>query len=213
MPMEAALEHGAWLGYAPRIVAAPAPIIEEETLAAWMARYVAGDANAFHAIYRSISPRLFGYLVGLLADRAAAEDVLQQTFVRLHEARGSYVAGADPAPWIFTIGHRLALDELRRRKRAKVRLAAVDEHLPEPPAELDGSRADAQEVPDERIALTLGLLEQLPEAQRAAILLTKVEGRSLAEAAAITGSTVGAMKVRAHRAYATLRKLVNKVTT
>ena len=205
------MEQGAWLGYAPRVVPEPARSEEPVALAEQMARYAAGDANAFHLLYRTLSPRLFGYLVGLLTDRAAAEDVLQQTFIRVHEARASYVAGADPAPWIFTIGHRLALDELRRRKRTKVRLAAAEERLPEPPADLDGSRAGSHDEPDERIEVTLGLLEQLPEAQRAAILLTKVEGRSLAEAAAITGTTVGAMKVRAHRAYVMLRKLVGKV--
>jgi RNA polymerase sigma-70 factor (ECF subfamily) len=211
-----ALAVGAWpgVGYAAVRVVEPEPTeasgAEAGALASAMARYVAGETAAFRELYRALAPRLFGYLVGLIGDRAAAEDVLQQTFIRLHEARAHYVAGADPAPWIFTIAHRLALDELRRRRRARVRLAVGDERLPEPRAELDGSGEGVAEVPDERIAVTLDLLGQLPENQRIAIMLTKVEGRSLAEAAEITGSTVSAIKLRAHRAYVTLRKLLAK---
>jgi RNA polymerase sigma-70 factor (ECF subfamily) len=209
--MSLQVEHSAAVGYPPWLVmpsnpAVPSPREEDER--ALMERYAGGDAEAFHALYKSISPRLFGYLSGLLGERVAAEDVLQLTFIRLHEARDQYVRGADPAPWIFTIGHRLALDELRRRKRARVRLAA--ESPPEAHAELDGSQEGSAEQPDERIAVTLALLQQLPESQRTAILLTKVEGRSLAEAAEITGATVSAIKLRAHRAYVTLRKLLGK---
>lgn len=202
-----AMESSYELGYAPRAV------VDDDEIASMrqaMERYAGGDVAAFHTLYRAISPRLLGYLAGLLGDRAAAEDALQQTFIRLHEARSSYVQGADPAPWIFTIGHRLALDELRRRKRARVRLAGAEERLPEPRADLDGSKEGSVDVPDERIEVTLALVQQLPLAQRAAIMLTKVEGRSLAEAAAITGTTVSAIKLRAHRAYVTLRKRVGK---
>ncbi len=183
---------------------------EEPALVDWMGRYADGEADAFQSLYRALAPRLLAYLVGILADRAASEDALQHTFIRLHESRHLYVRGADPAPWIFTIAHRVALDELRRRKRSKVRLGVAEESVPEPRADLDGSREGSAEVPDERIEVTLGLLHLLPEAQRAAILLTKVEGRSLSEAAAITGTTVTAIKLRAHRAYVTLRKLFGK---
>ena len=182
-------------------------------LADAMARYAAGDAGAFDVLYRALAPRLLGYLNGLLGDRAAAEDALQQTFVRVHEARAAYVEGADPAPWIFTIGHRVALDELRRKKRARVRLAHTGERLPEPAADLDGTAAGSTRVPDERLQVTLASVATLPESQRAALLLTKVEGRSVAEAAAICGTTAGAVKLRAHRAYVSLRKLLGKEPT
>lgn len=189
---------------------ARASVPSAEDLPAWMERYAAGDPAAFPAIYRALAPRVFGYLMGLVGDRAAAEDVLQQTFIRLHEARGQYVRGADPAPWIFTIAHRLALDELRKRRRARVRLAHGEEKLPEPRADLEGRREGTAEVRDERIDVTLSLLDQLPASQRAALLLTKVEGRSIAEAAQISGTTATAIKLRAHRAYVTLRNLLGK---
>ncbi len=178
-------------------------------LSEWMARYAGGDADAFQALYASLAPRVFGYLCGLIGDRAAAEDALQRTFLRLHAARDGYVRGADPAPWIFTIAHRVALDELRRRRRARVRLAGSDERLPEPRADLAGNpEADAAEPVDERLRVTIELLQRLPENQRAALILTKIEGRTHAEAAAITGATIAAIKLRAHRAYVTLRRLL-----
>jgi RNA polymerase sigma-70 factor, ECF subfamily len=205
------------LGYAPALLAhesASAGTDDQPALAALMERYAAGDATAFDALYAALSPRLFGYLLRLIGDRAAAEDALQQTFIRLHEARGAYVRGADPAPWLFTIAHRVALDELRRRKRARVRLAHEGERLPDPRAEMDGSREGAApEAPDERIQVTLELLQKLPEQQRAALVLTKLEGRSLAEAAAISGTTSTAIKLRAHRAYVRLRELLGKTSS
>jgi len=180
-----------------------------------MARYCAGDAAAFQALYALLAPRLLGYLFGLLRDRAAAEDTLQLTFLKLHEARAAYVGGANPIPWLYTIAHRTALDELRKRKRARVRLTN-DGALPaEPAAHVTGVAAETQQDeasrPDAEAARgALAALDQLPENQREALLLTKVHGRSTAEAARIAGTTPGAIKQRAHRAYLTLRKVLGQ---
>ncbi len=182
---------------------------ESEGLTAAMARYCDGDAAAFHVLYQQVAPRLLGYLTGLIGERAAAEDLLQLTFMKLHEARAVYVRGADPVPWLYTIAHRTFLDESRRRKRARVRL--TDEgQLPEPTfADLAGSgEGDGAAVDPELSKVTLGALAHLPASQREALVLTKVHGHSVAEAAAIVGTTPGAIKLRAHRAYVTLRRLL-----
>ena len=63
-----------------------------------MARYCRGDAAAFQRLYALLAPRILAYLTGLLGDKAAAEDMLQLTFLKVHEARGSYVLGANPIP-------------------------------------------------------------------------------------------------------------------
>ena len=177
-----------------------------------MARYCAGDAAAFHKLYGLLAPRILAYLRGLLmGDQAAAEDMLQLTFLKVHEARDTYVRGANPIPWIYTIAHRTTLDELRKRKRSRVRLTKDGEVGSEPAAALSGAAADAEnDVDREAIAGALAALEHLPENQREALLLTKVHGRSHAEAAQITGTTPGAIKLRAHRAYVTLRQLLAK---
>jgi RNA polymerase sigma-70 factor (ECF subfamily) len=182
--------------------------------AALMNRYCDGEAAAFSALYQRLAPRILAYLVGLIGERAAADDILQLTFLKLHEARDQYVRGANPIPWLYTIAHRTCLDELRRRKRSKVKLT-TDGDLPmtrEPRAALDGSSEEqAQRRQEEAMAtIPLSVLEQLPENQREALILTKLHGHSHAEAAQISGTTPGAIKLRAHRAYESLRRLLGK---
>ncbi len=176
-----------------------------------MARYCDGDRAAFDALYVEVAPRLLGFLQKLVGDRALAEDVLQETLLKLHEARGFYVRGADPVPWMFTIARHTAFDELRRRKRAKVRLVGDEDRAPpEPRADPSGAPELSRGNEDPAGAEALAALDSLPAPQRQALLLTKVEGLSQAEAAARAGTTPGAIKLRAHRAYVALRKLVRR---
>src|SRR5262245_20896744 len=180
-----------------------------------MARYCRGDAAAFQRLYELLAARILAYLTGLLGDRAAAEDMLQLAFLKVHEARSTYVLGANPIPWIYTIAHRTALDEIRKRKRSRVRLAREGEAVAEPTAHITGVAADAHPDPGDRpdaaaAAGALAALAKLPENQRQALILTKVHGRSIADAAMITGSTPGAIKQRAHRAYVTLRQMLGR---
>jgi RNA polymerase sigma-70 factor (ECF subfamily) len=179
-----------------------------------MEQYCDGDASAFRALYALVAPRLLGYLVKMARERAVAEDLLQLTFMKLHRARAAYVRGADPLPWIYSIAHRTFLDEARRRKRAVVRVGEGDE-LPEQQADLRGEtdeRRDDPRVDPELVKAALDALAQLPEQQREAVVLTKLDGKSVAEAAEIAGTTVGAMKVRAHRGYEALRKVLGRDT-
>ena len=189
-----------------------------------MNRYCQGETMAFHRLYALLAPRILAYLWGLIGEKAAAEDLLQQTFLKVHEARGAYVRGANPIPWIYTIAHRTCLDEMRKRKRSRVRLTRDGELSThpgdEPAADLRGAAVAAGQRPDGdgggagdndrdgAAAVAMAALDHLPESQRQALILTKVHGRSHAEAAMITGTTPGAIKLRAHRAYVTLRQLM-----
>ncbi|MBA3501495.1 MAG: RNA polymerase sigma factor [Myxococcota bacterium] len=177
-----------------------------------MARYCDGEASGFRELYALVSPRLLGYLMKMARSRAVAEDLLQQTFMKVHRARATYIRGADPVPWIYSIAHRTFLDEARRQKRAVVRVGDGDE-LPEQQADLMGDLAERRDEPradPELVQATLDALAELPAQQREAVVLTKLDGKSVAEAAEIAGTTVGAMKVRAHRGYETLRKLLRR---
>ena len=193
---------------------------EAQQAVAAMERYCRGEAAAFHELYALLAPRILAYLRGLLGDRAAAEDALQLTFLKVHEARATYLRGANPIPWIYTIAHRTSLDEIRKRKkRSRVRLSphgTPGAAGAEPTAHITGVAADQHADQAERQDATsaaagaLAALAELPENQPQALLLTKVHGRSIAEAAMITRSTQGAIKQRAHRAYVTLRRLLGK---
>jgi RNA polymerase sigma-70 factor, ECF subfamily len=181
--------------------------VGEATATELMARYCDGDAVAFQELYGMVAARLLGYLVGLVGERPAAEDLLQQTFLKLHEARDGYVRGADPLPWLFTIAHRTFLDEARRRKRTRARFVQDEQQaasVPAPPAS-DGEEQGFSQV-------TLAALATLPQNQREALLLVKIHGHSVNEAAQITGTTAGAVKIRAHRAYVALRKILGRPT-
>ena len=177
-----------------------------------MARYCDGDASAFRELHAAVAPRLLGYLVKMAQDRARAEDLVQQTFLKVHRSRGAYVRGADPVPWIYAIAHRTFLDAARKDRRAIVRVDDDDE-LPELRADLRGDTDERRDEPrahPELVQAALDALAQLPAAQREAVVLTKLDGKSVAEAAEIAGTTVGAMKVRAHRGYEALRRLLGR---
>jgi RNA polymerase sigma-70 factor (ECF subfamily) len=180
--------------------------------AALMERYCDGDASAFRGLYAVAAPRLLGYLMCLTRDRAMAEELLQQTFIKLHQARASYLRGADPIPWLYTIAHRTCLDELRRAKRSPVKLSREGGVLPEASATLQGGAEGTEpRFAEATIAVVLEALERLPEIHRVAVVLTKIQGKTTAEAAEILGTTPGAVKLRAHRGYVMLREMLSEL--
>ncbi len=169
-----------------------------------MARYCDGEAVAFRELYAHVSPQLYGYLVKICRQRALAADLLQLTFLKVHRARAAYIRGADPLPWVYAIAHRTFIDEMRRQQRDAVRLG--NDNDPEQAPALAGDERDDGD--SERVSAALSALSRLPQEQRQAVVLTKLEGKTLAEAAEIAGTSVGAMKVRAHRGYKALRTLL-----
>ena len=169
-----------------------------------MAAYAAGDLRAFDLLFAALAPRLLSFFLRSTRDRSAAEDLLQVTFTRLHAARGSYRRGAPVRPWLFTIAARVRADELRRRYRQRARdEAAYDEHSEAAP-EFDVMQAD-QNGRDERVRQAL---DRLPESQRIVLHLHRFEDMSFGQIAQVLELKEGAVRVRAFRAYETLRKLL-----
>jgi len=166
-----------------------------------MDRYAAGDDAAFARLYDALAPRLYGFLLRQLRDKTHAEDVLQQAMLHIHCARASYVTGAQVVPWAFAIARNLVVDAHRRGRRE----TTIDVDDP------SNDRPSLDPMPDDvlRAKQAARVLEQalarIPESQRLAFELLKYDGLSLAEAAEVLGTSVGAVKVRAHRTYAALR--------
>lgn len=172
-----------------------------------MGRYCDGDARAFRELYALISPRLFGYLVKISRHRTLAADLLQQTFMKVHRSRAAYIRGADPEPWFYAIAHRTFIDEVRKQQRDIVRLG--EDRDPDASVGLTGeSDEHAGPADPELVTAAMSALALLPQDQRQAVVLTKLQGRTLAEAAEIAGTSVTAMKVRAHRGYKALRGML-----
>jgi RNA polymerase sigma-70 factor (ECF subfamily) len=175
-----------------------------------MARYAAGDDAAFADVYDAIAPRVFAYLERQTRDSARSEDLLQQTFLQMHRARGTFITGSAVLPWAFAIARRLLIDELRRDRRNV--LSGAKELFDESPYAATDDSPDGF-VEADQLARRLDLeLRRLPESQRAAFELIRLDGLSLAEAAEALGATVSAVKLRAHRAYVALRAVIEDIS-
>jgi RNA polymerase sigma-70 factor (ECF subfamily) len=175
-----------------------------------MERYGRGDDAAFAVVYDAVAPRLYGYLLRQTHDSARAEDILQQTLLQMHRARGRFIPGAEVTPWAFAIARRLLIDSARRRKR-EVLVPTSDDEGETEVARSNEPAADALVAADQLARRIERELVRLPEAQRVAFELVKQEGLSLAEAAQVLGTTVAAVKLRAHRAYEALRAVLGDV--
>jgi RNA polymerase sigma-70 factor (ECF subfamily) len=113
----------------------PTPHFDDLTPA--MGRYVGGDRSAFGVIYRRLAPWLRLHLRKLLAGRSddqLIDDLMQTTFLKLHDLRHTWVKGSPVAPWVLVIARHLAIDELRRHR------FAASEQVPEPVASSEPSQ-------------------------------------------------------------------------
>ena len=177
-----------------------------------MERYSNGDEAAFAELYDVVAPRLLGFLRKAMRDDSAAEDLMQQTLLQMHRARGSFIPGAAVMPWAFAIARRLIIDSARRR-RVERRLfsdaPADDERVTFQPAAAMATADDLLHA--RRLELRVQRrLESLPETQRTAYRLLQQEGLSLKRAAEVLGTSVTAVKLRAHRAYQALRVVLRE---
>jgi len=166
-----------------------------------MARFCQGEAAAFDALFQRYSRPVHGYLTRLTGSAAAADDLVQLTFLSLVRARGRFQPGARLKPWLYAIATNAARDNQRRNKRPE-ELTAEGELPTAVAAEAPGPRDTGLERTVQRA------LELLPEGQRVPIMLHRFEGMSFAEIAESMGLTESAVKVRAHRGYARLRELL-----
>lgn len=168
-----------------------------------MDRYARGEDDAFGEVYDLVSPRLLGYLTRQTRDAALAEDLVQQTLLRIHRARGRFLPGAAVIPWAMAIARRLLIDHLRHRRGDRLTSSLEEESYAEPP---DPAPTAVDLVVANDLARRIRTaVATLPPAQREAFELIKEDELSLAEAAAVLGTTVTAVKLRAHRAYQALR--------
>ena len=164
----------------------------------WMERYQQADPEAPGALIGALSPALLRFFRSQAASREQADDLLQETWMRIHRVRHTYRPGEPVLPWIYAIARRVRIDGYRRSRRITAHEVAMD-ILPEPPARVE--QRDTSPCFDTLVAA-------LPDAQREVLTMLKVGGLSLEEVAGATSSTVGAVKQKAHRAYGRLRQLL-----
>ncbi|NPA30796.1 MAG: sigma-70 family RNA polymerase sigma factor [Chloroflexi bacterium] len=153
----------------------------------------AGDALAFQALYQRYARRLYAFFLGYTGDAGLAEELVNDTFVRVWRGLPHYREEGHFRAWLFRIARNIATDAHRRRKRrpAEVPLAEADRDpaLAVPPADAGPRLADIEAV-----------LHTLPPDYRLVLLLRFIEGLSAAEVARIMERSPEAVRVLQYRA-------------
>lgn len=192
-----------------------APVAEEaaDPGAALLARHLAGDAGAFPALVRVYQSSMYGFFLRSV-DRAAADDLFQETFMRVHKDARRYEPRRPFRVWLFTIAHNLVRSHHRKRVVRRVLVdwwvggAGGNEGRPMDPPD---RRPIADEVADtrEKLRWLEGALRELPERVREALVLTQIEGLSMEQAAEVMGAPVATIKTwifRGRNALASARR-------
>lgn len=160
-----------------------------------------GDEEAYESLLRAILPLLRAITARRLGDLSSVEDVVQTVLLSIHRSRHTYDPARPFGPWLRAIARNAAIDALRTRTRRIRREVALEEP----------DQVMAPGAPDNELPLSPELsdaLDALPAKQREAVELLHIEQLSVIEAAERAGTSPGALKVRAHRGYTALRKLL-----
>jgi RNA polymerase sigma-70 factor (ECF subfamily) len=167
-----------------------------------MSRYADGDERAFAEVFRGLSSRIQAFLQRLSGRRDLADDLTQETFLRMHRARGSFARGRSVLPWAYAIARNCYIDHAR--SKSKLALSSSEDAVFEVAA---GPEASAEEaVVAKRSAETVErVLASMTMARREAFVLLRYEGLSVEAAAQVLGISEGAVKLRAFHAYEILR--------
>ena len=164
-----------------------------------MHRFRQGDLDAFEALFREHQRPVYGWILRIVRNTAAADDLTVETFWRIHRAHDRFQPEYPFGPWARRIATRVALDWLRAQ-RPEVEL--TEEMAGALPSASKGNPGIAAEI-RRKTALAFG---RLPPSLRAAAILAVVEEQPHKEVAAALGITAGAVKLRVFRALRLLRK-------
>ncbi len=168
---------------------------DEQRWSAWMTHALDGDRQVYAKLMGELGGVIESYLrarFGSSAESDFLEDCVQEAMLTLHRVRHTWDRNLPFRPWLFAVVRHKVIDLLRRRAVRRTEPLAADELAPlyEPSSRLDGAR----------------LLDALEPAYREALVLTKLEGYSLEEAAERVGVSAGAMKSRVYRAVRMIQK-------
>lgn len=175
-------------------------------------RYRDGDLEAFRCLFNRHQAAVLGYLTGMVRDEAAAEDLTQETFLRVVRTLPRYRESDRFASFLFTIAYRIAVDYLRRRRRSP--LSDSDSHDPRRETAESSPGTNPEELLY-RLELRMAVnraVDSLPPDQKEVILLRYFSGLTSQEIADILGCSVNTILGRAYYAFKKLRKhLLHKV--
>ena len=174
-----------------------------------MDRYAEGDDRAFAELFSGLSPRIRAFLRRLSGSPELADDLTQETFMKLHQARGSFARGRSVVPWVYAIARNCYMSHARS-PRARLSRESVDLGK----LEISSGRASCPEdatIAMQSAAAVERALRSMTPARREAFVLLRYEGLSVGEAAQILGVSEGALKLRAFHAYEAIRAALKEL--
>jgi RNA polymerase sigma-70 factor (ECF subfamily) len=164
-----------------------------------LVRFRRGDLDAFESLFRLHQRSVYGWILRIVRDPAAAEDLTVETFWRIHRAHDRFESARPFEPWARRIATRAALDWLRARRPES---ELTDQDVADLPSK---SAADPGIAAEIRLK-TAQAFARLPPNLRIAAVLSLIEEQPHREVAAALGISVGAVKLRVFRAIRLLRK-------
>lgn len=192
----------------------PTPDLPDELAARdveLMLRVKDGDTEAFATLVEIHQHRVVGTVAKMLGDDSEAEDVAQQVFVRVWRSAARYEPTAKFTTWLYTILRNLVFNELRRRKRHPV--TSLDQprhdHDDERPRDTEDTRGktpDTTLLDDEMMDAIQRAIDELPEAQRLAVIMRRYDETPYEEIAEVLELTVPSVKSLLFRARTALRE-------
>lgn len=172
---------------------------------ALMKRLQAGDPSAFQILYERYHRAVFAFLARSVADRRIAEDLLQETFLRVFAGRQAYRPLAPFRAWLYAIARHLVVDQMRRAQPSATSIEDLSQGVADPQASaLECAEAQAL---GERLERAVA---RLPPGQREVLLLSRMGGLTHEEIGRVTGASPAAVRVALHRALRTLRDLLDR---
>jgi RNA polymerase sigma-70 factor, ECF subfamily len=176
-----------------------------------IATFQAGDEKAFDQLVKRYKDQLMNFVFRFLGDRDEADDVVQETFLRLFRHKHSYSPVAKFSTWLYTIATNLAKTQLRQRKRrALFSLSRRSSDAMD--YEVRDSQPTADETTDQRLRqeVVQRALDRLPPKFREVVVLFDIQDMSYEEISQVTGINVGTVKSRLHRGRVRLKELLGK---
>ena len=178
-----------------------------------MEKVRAGDTDAFRELVETHQHRVIGTVTRMLGDHNDAEDLAQQIFVRVWKSAPRWEPTAKFTTWLYTILRNLVFNECRRRARHKTTsldAATDDEERPQQFPDGNAKPADTAMLDEEMQDAIERSIQELPEAQRMAVIMRRYQDVSYEEIAEVLDLTVPAVKSLLFRARTDLREKLRK---
>ncbi len=166
-----------------------------------------GDLAAFETLYNRFHKQVFHFILRFVKERPLAEDILQETFLRVFKERKGYKKTAHFSTYLFTIGRNLCLDALKTWEKKHV-LGNKEDYVE---SAMDPSKGPFEIMEETEISeIVQREIQALPRDQREVLLLSKYSGLTYGEIAQIVESTPDAVKQKVYRAMLSLRQKLKK---